>query len=294
MMLEKKLDLISMGRAGVDLYGEQIGGRLEDMQTFRKYVGGCPTNIAVGTSRLGLKSSLLSRVGDEQNGLFIRETLIREGVDVAHLKSDPDRLTALVFLGIKDRDTFPLLFYRDNCADMALCEADVDPDYIASAKALVVSGTHFSTPTTDAACRKAIEAARAHETKVVFDIDYRPVLWGLTGKGEGENRYVADQKVTAHLKTIVPLCDLIVGTEEEFHIAGGSTDTVSALQAVRAVSDAVLVLKRGPMGCSVYTGAIPENLDEGISGKAFAIDVFNVLGAGDAFMSGFFTGLAPG
>ena len=197
-------------------------------------------------------------------------------------------------MGIKDQDTFPLLFYRDNCADMALSESDVDPAFIASAKALLVSGTHFSTATTDGACRAAITAAKQAGTKVVFDIDYRPVLWGLTGKGEGENRYVADDKVTDHLLTITPLCDLIVGTEEEFHIAGGTTDTVAALKRVRASSQATLVLKRGELGCSVYTGEIPENLDDGISGQSFEITVFNVLGAGDAFMSGFLRGWLRG
>lgn len=290
MTNEKVLDLICMGRAGVDLYGEQIGGRLEDMQSFRKYVGGCPTNIAVGTARLGLKSAMFTRVGDEHNGRFIRETLEKEGVDVSHLITDPDRLTALVFLGIKDRDTFPLVFYRENCADMALCESDVDPAFIASAKALLVSGTHFSTATVDGACRAAIHAAKQAGTKVIFDIDYRPVLWGLTGKGEGENRFVANDGVTSHLQSILPDCDLVVGTEEEFHIAGGSTDTLEALRDVRTRTAATLVLKRGEQGCSVYTGSIPSDLDDGISGRAFSIDVFNVLGAGDAFMSGFLRG----
>lgn len=294
MTMSKSLDLICMGRAGVDLYGEQVGGRLEDMQSFRKYVGGCPTNIAVGTARLGLKSAMFSRVGDEHNGRFIRETLAKEGVDVGHLITDPDRLTALVFLGIKDRDTFPLIFYRENCADMALCAADVDADFIASAKALLVSGTHFSTETVDAACRAAIRAAKAAGARVVFDIDYRPVLWGLTGKGEGENRFVADAGVTEHLQSILPDCDLVVGTEEEFHIAGGSTDTLQALANVRTRTDATLVLKRGELGCSVYTDAIPASLDDGVSGRAFAIEVFNVLGAGDAFMSGFLRGWLKG
>lgn len=294
MTMNKALDLICMGRAGVDLYGEQVGGRLEDMQSFRKYVGGCPTNIAVGTARLGLHSAMFTRVGDEHNGRFIRETLEKEGVDVSHLITDPDRLTALVFLGIKDRDTFPLIFYRENCADMALCEADVDADFIASAKALLVSGTHFSTATVDAACRAAMRAAKKAGTKVVFDIDYRPVLWGLTGKGEGENRFVASAGVTAHLQSILADCDLVVGTEEEFHIAGGSTNTLEALGNVRTRTDATLVLKRGELGCSVYTDAIPDHLDQAVSGRAFAIDVFNVLGAGDAFMSGFLRGWLKG
>src|ERR1700678_4455244 len=111
------LDVIAIGRSSVDLYGEQVGGRLEDMASFSKAVGGCPTNIAIRTPRLGLKSGLITRVGDEHMGRFIREQCAREGVDVAGIRTDPVRLTSLVLLGIRDEKTFPLIFYRDNCAD---------------------------------------------------------------------------------------------------------------------------------------------------------------------------------
>ena len=116
------------------------------MASFAKYVGGCPTNISVGGARLGLRTALLTRVGDEHMGRFIREQLAREGVDTSHVISDQKRLTALVILGIRDRHTFPLIFYRENCADMALSEDDIDEAFIASARAVVVTGTHFSTP----------------------------------------------------------------------------------------------------------------------------------------------------
>src|SRR5436190_613402 len=108
------LDVITIGRASVDLYGQQVGGRLEDMASFTKAVGGCPANIAIGTARLGLKSALITRVGDEAMGRFIREQMQREGVDVAGIKTDPARLTALVVLGVRDEKQFPLIFYRDN------------------------------------------------------------------------------------------------------------------------------------------------------------------------------------
>ena len=150
------LDVICIGRAAVDLYGEQVGGRLEDMRSFAKYVGGSPTNTAIGASRLGLRAGLISRVGDEHNGRFVRETLRAEGVDVACLRTDPTRLTALVFLGIRDADTFPLVFYRDRCADMALSVDDIERDYLARARAVVISGTHLSHPDTRAACIQAM------------------------------------------------------------------------------------------------------------------------------------------
>ena len=243
MILAHNLDVITIGRCSVDLYGQQVGGRLEDMASFAKYVGGCPANIAIGASRLGLRAGFISRVGDEHMGRFIRETLQREGVDTLGLVTDPERLTALVVLGIRDAETFPLIFYREKCADMALTEGDIDPRYIASAKAVVLSGTHFTTPSIEAASRKAAEIARAAHGRVVFDIDFRPVLWGLTGHGFGEERYMRSDRVTEHLQSILPLCDLVVGTEEEIHIAGGSTDTLAAIQAIRARSDAVIVCK---------------------------------------------------
>ncbi len=205
-------------------------------------------------------------------------------------KTDPVRLTALVLLGIRDEKTFPLIFYRDNCADSALDEGDIDPDYIESAKAVLVSGTHFARANTAAAQRKAMGIARAAGRKVVFDIDYRPNLWGLAGHGAGEERYIKSGEVTKSLSDILAQCDLIVGTEEEMMIAGGADDPLAALKAVRATSHATLVLKRGPMGCVVFPDAIPDSLEEGVKGPGFPVEVYNVLGAGDAFMSGFLRG----
>ena len=288
------LDVITIGRASVDLYGQQVGGRLEDMASFTKAVGGCPANIAIGTARLGLKSALITRVGDEAMGRFIREQMQREGVATAGVKTDPARLTALVVLGVRDEKQFPLIFYRDNCADMALDEGDIDEDFVASAASIVVTGTHFSKPNTDAAQRKAIRIAKANGRKVVFDVDYRPNLWGLAGHGAGEERYVRAEHVTTHLQTILPDCDLIVGTEEELHIAGGSEDTLETLRRIRAVSEATIVCKRGPMGCVVFPGDIPASLDDGVRGPGFPVEVYNVLGAGDAFMSGFLRGWLRG
>jgi 5-dehydro-2-deoxygluconokinase len=286
----RQFDLIAMGRAAVDLYGEQIGGRLEDMASFAKYLGGCPANIATGAARLGLKVAMLTRVGDEHMGRFVREQLAAEGIDVSHVATDPARLTGLVILGIRDRDTFPLIFYRENCADMAISATDFDETFIASAKALLVTGTHFSTASTDAACRTAIGYAKKNGTKVVFDIDYRPVLWGLTGRGLGEQRFIASETVSGHLQSILPDCDLIVGTEEEVHIAGGSTDTVEALRKIRSLSKGTIVLKRGPQGCAIFPSAIPGKIDQGVTHRGFVTEVFNVLGAGDGFLAGFLRG----
>lgn len=290
----RPLDFIAMGRAAVDLYGEQIGGPLESMSSFAKYLGGCPANIAVGAARLGLKPAMLTRVGDEHMGRFVRETLRAEGVDVSHVVTDKRRLTGLVLLGIRDSETFPLIFYRENCADMAIAPEDFDAGFVGSARALLVTGTHFSTAETDRACRHAMDLARAAGTRIVLDIDYRPVLWGLVGHGRGEDRFVASDGVSRHLQSIASRCDLIVGTEEEFHIAGGDTGTFAALRRLRDVSDATFVVKRGAHGCAIFTGAIPARFADAIDCPGFAVGVFNVLGAGDGFMAGLLRGWLRG
>ena len=294
MATTRTLDVITIGRSSVDLYGQQIGSRLEDIASFAKSVGGCPANIAVGTARLGLKSALLTRVGDEQMGRFIREQLTREGVSTESVIVDRERLTALVLLAVQEEGVSPMIFVRTDCADMALSPEDVDEAFIASARAIVVTGTHFSRPNTEAAQLKAIRAAKAADGKVVFDIDYRPNLWGLAGHAEGFERYVKSEKVTARIRPVLADCDLIVGTEEEIRIASGADDVLGALKVIRALSDATIVLKRGAMGCIVYDGEISDDLEDGIVGDGFPIEVYNVLGAGDAFMSGFLRGWLGG
>ncbi|MCK6546597.1 PfkB family carbohydrate kinase, partial [Myxococcota bacterium] len=133
-MRDRRLDLICVGRAAVDLYGEQLGSPLEDVATFAKSLGGSAANIAVGAARQGLRVAMSTRVGDEHMGRFVRGALEAEGIDTSHVKTDPDRLTGLVLLSIRDRKTFPLIFYRERCADMGLVAEDFDADFIASAR----------------------------------------------------------------------------------------------------------------------------------------------------------------
>ncbi|MGH6718865.1 MAG: bifunctional 5-dehydro-2-deoxygluconokinase/5-dehydro-2-deoxyphosphogluconate aldolase [Alphaproteobacteria bacterium] len=294
MSTEPRFDFVAVGRAAVDFYGEQVGGPLEDMATFAKYLGGSPANTAVGAARLGLRPAMITRVGDEHMGRFVRQTLAAEGVDVSQVRTDPERLTGLVVLGIRDRDTFPLIFYRENCADMALAEADIDATFVASAGAALLSGTHFSRANVAAASRRVMTLMRRAGGRVILDVDYRPVLWGLTGHGLGEARFVASDRVTEHLLGIVAECDVVVGTEDEIRIAGGAADPLVALRAIRARSPAIIVMKRGAAGCVIFPGDIPDAVDQGLSVPGFAVEVFNVLGAGDAFMAGFLRGFVRG
>src|SRR5579859_3095473 len=122
----------------------------------------------------------------------------------------------------------------------------------------------------------------------------RPVLWGLASKDMGENRFVADSSVTQRLQEVLPLCDLIVGTEEEIRILGGATDTLQGLRAIRAKTNALLVCKRGAEGCVAFPGPIPDNIEGAVVVTGFPVEVYNVLGAGDAFMAGLLRGWLKG
>ena len=291
----RRFDLACIGRLAVDLYAQQVGSRLEDVASFAKYLGGSSANIAFGAARLGLRAAMISRVGDEQMGRFLVECLRREGCDTSMVQVDPERLTGLVLLGLKDRDTFPLLFVRENCADMAIDAAAIPEDFIAGCRALLITGTHLSTPTVRAASLAALGHAGKHGVVRVLDIDYRPVLWGLTKRGEGANRYVADAAVTARLQEVLPQFDLLIGTEEEFLIAGGVPgDLLASLHRVREVSSAALVVKLGAKGCCFIEGTIPARLEDAPTAVGERVEVLNILGAGDAFAAGLMTGFLNG
>jgi 5-dehydro-2-deoxygluconokinase len=292
--MNRPLELICLGRAAVDFYGEQIGGRLEDMQSFTKYLGGSSANLCAGVARLGLRSSMLTRVGDEHMGRFVREALAAFGADVGHVKTDPDRLTASVVLGIEGVGSYPHIFFRENCADMGVCVDDFDESYIASSAAFAVTGTHLSTERTRAAVEQAIRWAKNNGTKCILDIDYRPALWRLTAAGEGASRFVASETVTGSLQPLLPFCDLVVGTEEEIRVAGGTDDVLAAIRRIRSLTSAAIVIKRGATGCAIVPGEVPADLDQALVVPGYPVEVLNVLGAGDAFLSGFLSGWLRG
>lgn len=293
--VDRRFDVACLGRLAVDLYAQQIGCSLEAASSFSKYLGGSSANIAFGTARLGLRSAMISRVGDEQNGRFLLGTLQREGCDTSQVQIDQQRLTGMVLLGIKDQHTFPLLFARENCADMALDADALSDDFLAQCRSLVITGTHLSTPTVLAASRRALDIAGRHGLVRVLDIDYRPVLWGLAARGDGETRYVGSQEVSKHLQDQLGSFELIIGTEEEWMIAGGvEGDLMACLRRVRECTAAVLVVKRGPLGCSIVDGPIPVAIDDALTVHGERIEVLNVLGAGDAFASGLLAGLLRG
>ncbi len=189
-------------------------------------------------------------------------------------------------LGISPPDRFPLMFYRESCADMQVQPEQCDPDVFAQAKAFLLTGTCLTSVPMRQCSEHALMVAKQQGTSVILDIDYRPVLWGLTAKGDGETRFQSNDAVTSYYQHILPFCQLIVGTEEEFCIAGGCEKIDDALQMIRELTSAVLVLKVGSEGCRIYEN----KLEQAIAVNGFPVEVMNVLGAGDAFMSGFLRG----
>lgn len=288
------LDLLTMGRSSIDLYSNDIGAAFEDISSFAAYVGGSPLNIAVGARRLGLRTALLTAVGEDKVGDFVLAFLGREGVNTTFVPRKPGRRTSAVVLGIEE-DRFPLVFYRDNAADFALTIDDVLAAPVASSSALEVSGTGLAVEPSRSATFRAVEIAAEAGRTVYLDLDFRADQW----------HDVRAYGVT--VRALWPLVDVVIGTEEEFRAAAleSSSDVQIAHQQVSAPvvrgdleaalgrlltrgNPEAIVVKRGPRGASVLTGG------EAIEAPGFPVDVVNVLGAGDAFAAGLIYGRSRG
>ena len=292
-------DVISMGRSSIDLYSNDIGAPFEEITSFAAYVGGCPTNISVGTRRLGLRSAVLTAVGDDPVGNFILHFLRNEGVDTDFIPRKVGRRSSAVVLGIEPPDRFPLTYYRENCADIELTIDDVLATPIADGHTLLISGTGLSKEPSRSATLFAVEQARQAGTTVMLDIDFRPDQWhdprafGVT------------------LRSALYLVDIVLGTEDEINAtmltdAGQmslthsqvsdtriSGDINAAIQALLALGPRVLVQKRGAIGSRVHLasgGSATEKIDV----PGFPVEVQNILGAGDAFASGLLYGFVNG
>lgn len=287
---DRATDLICIGRGIADLYSDQLGGRLEDAISFSAYIGGSALNICMGVQRLGLQTAMVLRVGDDHMGRLVRETMERNGVDTRAVKADPVAPTPLCILGVRDRSTFPRDLFTEGGAYLNLVEDDLDPQLFANARALLINGSFFATETLRQACRKALALARQAGCVTALDVDYRPALWGLVGHGSGEAAFVESAEVTAHFAQFLPEFDLVVGTEEEIAIAGGSPDSLEAARRIRALSNATIVMKRGAAGCVAFDGPVPDDAEKGVVVPGFKVELMNTAGAGDSFMAGLVAG----
>lgn len=287
-------DLVTLGRSSMDLYSLDIGARFEDITRFAAYVGGSPTNIAVGARRLGLSVALLTAVGTDPVGRFITSFLEREGVETRFIPLKPGHPSSAVVLGIEE-NAYPIQFYRENCADKFIDLDDVRRVPWEEVRALEISGTALAAEPCRSATLHAIELARRARAALFLDLDFRA------------NQWFDPRAYGVSLRGLLPVVDVVIGTEEEIKAAmlkdasqlqienaqitaptvGGSLEAdIEAM--LGALGARTLVVKRGSLGCSIHTRE-GETFVPG-----FTVEVQNVLGAGDAFAAGLIYGRLSG
>ncbi len=291
----KKYDVITYGRSSIDLYSNNIGSPFEEIKEFGAFVGGSPLNIAVGTTRLGLKTALLTAVGNDMVGKFLLNFLKKEGVETAFIPVKDGARTSAVILGIEPPDNFPLVYYRDNCADSKLNIDDVMKADIANTRLIEFSATALNIEPTRSAAFFAAERAIENNVPILVDLDFRADQW------HDPRAY----GVTT--RAFLNYCKMAIGTEEEIlatmlkdpsqikiknqqisapEISGNVED---AIQGILKTGVETLIVKRGVKGSTFY---LKDGTVTDVPG--FPVEVINVLGAGDAFAAGFIYGFLNG
>lgn len=279
---DKRLDVICLGRAGVDLNPIEFNRPIEEVSGFIKSVGGSPANIAIGLSKQGMKVGFIGRVSDDGFGKYIINKFIELGINVEGIKKDSIHTNGLALTEVRSANECGAIFYRENVADLQLCCQDISESYISSAKVLVISGTAFSKSPSREAAFLAMEYARKNGVKVVMDIDYRPYSWE------------SPQETSICYTMACEKCDIIIGTREECDAVeflwnrDNKDDAVTARRFLNQKAELV-VIKRGAEGSTAF-------LKDGssISEGVIPTDVRKTFGAGDAFASGFITSLING
>lgn len=294
-MAAKKHDVIAFGRSSIDLYSQDIGAPFNDIRGFDAFVGGSPLNIAVGCARLGVDASLLTAVGNDKVGEFILNFLNNEGVNTHCIPVKQGSRSSAVVLGIEPPDKFPLVYYRDNAADSQVDIDDVDKANIQDYRILLINGTAMNVEPTRSATFYAAEIANKNKVDVVLDLDFRADQW---------HDYRA-YGVT--MRAVLPRVKIAIGTEEEILAATMENaaqvtikdqqisapeikgDIDNSIQSLLQSGIETLIVKRGRDGASIFH---KDGSSEDVPG--FPVEILNVLGAGDAFASGFIYGLLRG
>ncbi len=288
-------DSLHMGRSSIDLYSNDVGTPFPQIGSFAAYVGGSPTNISVGGRRLGLKTALLTGLGEDPVGDFLWDFLQKEGVETKFIVRKPEFRTSAVILGIEPPDKFPLVYYRDNCADIELTIDDVLAAPVAESRVFQFAGTNLSKEPSRSATFFAAELARRAGTEVVFDIDFRPDQWH-------------DPRAFGVMaRAILPLVDIVIGTEDEINAAmlmdpaqinlthsqvsdtkvGG--DVSAGIEFIMNLGPKALLQKLGAEGLRIHLKQ-EDGPPELVDCPGFPVEVYNILGAGDAFAAGFLAG----
>ncbi len=286
----KKFDVITVGRVSMDIFGN-VGRPFEEIDTFVNGVGGSPSNIAIGTSKLGLDVALMTAVGHDKIGDYVVHALQRDGVNTDFIPRKSEGQTGLAVLGVQPPDKFPLTFYRQNPADIYIDIDDIDALPLSSTKRLLISGTALSRGNCVHAAIYAAERARALGLRTWIDLDLRPDQW------EHKRAY------GVMMRTVWPMLDVVIGTEEELYAAlapvpdavmdGGRVSAENQSELNTILSNLphrpTIVRKLGSEGVAIT----PLGRDT-IQVPGFPVDILNTVGAGDAFASGLLYGRTQG
>jgi 5-dehydro-2-deoxygluconokinase len=270
-------ELITMGRIGVDLYPEQIGVPLAEVRTFRKMLGGTATNVAVAAARLGRRAAVITKVGDDPFGPYVRSALRGFGVDDRWVGTHPTLRTPVVFCEIFPPDDFPLLFYREPQApDMTVTPDELDRDAIRAARVFWTTGTGLSAEPSRAATLAALEERSEIRGVTIHDLDHRPMFWA------------ADDDPGAWAREALAHATVAVGNREEVAVAVGTEEPDAAAEALLELGVQLAVVKRGP------DGVLARTREERVEVPPVPVDVVCGLGAGDAFGGALVHGLLSG
>ncbi|MED3960264.1 5-dehydro-2-deoxygluconokinase [Priestia aryabhattai] len=280
---QKRFDLLAVGRLCIDLNANEFNRPMEETMTFTKYVGGSPANIAIGLSRLGMKTGFIGKVSNDQMGRFSTRYLNQHNINTEGIVVDQTgAVTGLAFTEIKSPEECSILMYRDNVADLKLHPTEVSEEYIKQSKALLISGTALAKSPSREAVFLALEYARKHSVVVFFDVDYRPYTWE------------SEAETAVYYNLAAEKSDVIIGTREEFDMMEKllnyeeSNDQVTAERWFSHHAK-IVVIKHGGEGSIAYT-------KDGQShrGGIFKTKVLKTFGAGDSYASAFIYGLMRG
>ena len=276
---KREFDIVLLGRVAIDLNPLDYFKTLDKSETFRKYLGGSPANIAVGMSRLGKKTGFFARVSDDQFGTYVTDYFTNEGIDTSRVRrcSNGENL-GLTFTEILSETESSILMYRDGVADLQLNVGDIDEDYIKNSKALLVSGTALSASPSRDASLKAISFAKKHGTVVIFDIDYRSYTW----KNEDE--------VSVYYSLAAGQADIILGSREEYDLAekfiSQERNDEETARYWREKGAKIVLIKHGKKGSTAYTSD-----GNNYSIKPFPVKALKGFGGGDGYAAAFLYGL---
>ena len=290
-----RFDLITMGRSSIDLYSNDVGSPFVEITNFAAYVGGSPTNIAVGAQRLNVKTALLTAVGNDPVGDFILHFLNKEGIETGYIPRKPNARSSAVVLGIEPPDKFPLVFYRDNAADVQLTIDDVSATPFEHCRAFEFAGTNLSREPSRSATFFAVEQAKKGKATVFFDIDFRADQWhdvrafGVNARAVLRNVDVAlgtEEEILAAMLTDPSQLKIKHSQISAPEITGDLGDSI---QTILALGPSTLVVKRGAKGATIF-----QKGQTSVDVPGFPVEVYNILGAGDAFASGLIYGYLKG